>query len=48
MTDLTPEARALIDAARADERPPPDAKRRIQAAVIASISRIPGPPLGPS
>ena len=38
MTDLSPEARALIDAARAAERPPPGARQRVHAAVLAGIA----------
>jgi hypothetical protein len=43
MTDLSPEARAIVDAARVAERPPPGAQKRIQAAILAGIATGAGP-----
>jgi hypothetical protein len=44
MTDLSPEARALIEAARPAERPAPSAKGRVRAALAAQLSAPPGAP----
>jgi hypothetical protein len=38
MTELTPESRAILDAARNAESPPPGAQRRIHAAILAGIA----------